>query len=530
MTAPHSPVPSDGQRTESETTVVHVAPTVRPAAFGPTSALGPADASARRTSTRLRVINLLVAALFSAFVLLALWRILSADPEISASGTRSLSVYFPAVLLYGGVAGVLFAVRRPSRKLLLAGEWVTVLTAVLCCGFFHLEKLFDNREGGMETFLRLHPSFAGMAFSFAWYSFALAYGTFVPTEWKQCAAQTGLIVACPVLLTLGVSVLVPRLAPLLAGTHVLVMAGVLAVGYGTVVYGAYTVGKLKEDVVQAQRVGQYRLLEKLGEGGMGVVYKAEHRLLKRPCAVKLIRPAALASGVGLVRFEREVQTMASLSHWNTVEIYDYGMTEQGDFYYVMELLEGLTVHALVARHGPVAPARVVHILRQMCAALAEAHTRGVIHRDVSPRNVFLARVGGQFDVVKLLDFGLVRDIGDQSPWVSVTDAGVAVGTPGYMAPEQARGERTLDGRADLYSVGAVGFYLLTGRRPFAGETPLQVLAAQLVGEVQALGELAPECPANLAEVIRRCLSLAPDQRYRTASDLDAALASCTSAG
>jgi eukaryotic-like serine/threonine-protein kinase len=494
------------------------------------AALSPSAAWAVRLRNRLRVINLLFAALFSSFVLLALARILSGDPTGRASGWRSLPVYLPSVLSYGGVAAVLFAVRRPGPRVLTLAQWATVATAGVCCGFFHLEKLFDNREGSMELLLRLHPSFAGMGFSFAWYSFAIAYGTFIPNGWRQCAAQTGLIVAAPVALTLAVAALVPRLAPLLLGPYVLVMAGFLAVGYGTVVYGAYTVSKLKEDVAQAQRIGQYRLREKLGEGGMGVVYKAEHRLLKRPCAIKLIRPRTADPAEGLARFEREVRAMASLSHWNTVEVYDYGVTDQGDFYYVMELLDGLTAHAVVDRHGPMPPARVVHVLRQVCAALGEAHARDLIHRDVSPRNVFLANVGGQADVVKLLDFGLVHDRGHQLDAVSLTQEGVPMGTPGYMAPEQAAGGRALDGRADLYAVGAVGFYLLTGQRPFAGETPLRILSAQLVGAVQPLAELAPGCPADLAGLIGRCLALAPEDRPGTAAELDAALAGCVGTG
>jgi hypothetical protein len=507
-----------------------VGPTGRPEVVS-LAALSPPDAGAVRLRNRLRVINVMFATLFSTFVLLAIVRILSsADPVVRAGSWRSLSVYLPSVILYGGVAGVLFAVRRPGPRLLALSQWVTVGTAGLCCAYFHLEKLFDNTEGSMDALLRLHPSFASMGFSFAWYSFALAYGTFVPNGWKRCAAQTGVIVATPVVLTLVVAGFVPRLAPLLLGPYIMVMAGFLAVGYGTVVYGAYTVSKLKEDVVKAQRIGQYRLLEKLGQGGMGVVYKAEHRLLKRPCAIKLIRPRAAESGNALARFEREVRAMASLSHWNTVEVYDYGVTDQGDFYYVMELLSGLTVRDLVARHGPMPPARVIHVLRQICAALAEAHARNLIHRDVSPGNVVLANIGGQFDVVKLLDFGLVQDIGHQLDAASLTQEGVAMGTPGYMAPEQAAGSGALDGRADLYAVGAVGFFLLTGERPFAGETPLRVWSAQLVGAVRPLRELSPECPADLAGAISRCLALAPDDRYGTAAELDTALAACASAG
>lgn len=490
---------------------------------------GPAVAATVRTRNRLRVINLLCATLFASFVLLAFVRIASADAVIRASGWRSMSVFLPSVLSYAAMAGLMLLVRRPSPRLLLVCEWVTVLTAGVCCGYVHLDKLFDDREGNMREFLRLHQAFAGMAFSFPWYSFALAYGTFIPTGWKQTTAQMGLIVAAPIALTLVVAAVVPDLAPLLLGTHVIVMTGFLGVGYGTMVYSAYAVSKLHEDVARARRVGPYRLGEKIGEGGMGVVYKAQHRLLKRPCAVKLIRPRSPARPDALVRFEREVQAMASLSHWNTVEIYDYGVTEDGDFYYAMELLDGQTVHAAVGAGGPVTPRRTVRILRQMCAALAEAHARNLIHRDVSPRNVFLAHVGGQTDVVKLLDFGLVRYTDDRTDWVSLTADGAAIGTPGYMAPEQGTEGWTLDARADLYSLGAVGFFLLAGRRPFAGDTPMQIMAAQLSGAFDPLAALGPNCPPDLAAVIARCLARSPADRYASTRELDAALAGCEAA-
>ena len=201
---------------------------------------------------------------------------------------------------------------------------------------------------------------------------------------------------------------------------------------------------------------------------MGEVYLAEHQLLKRPCAIKLIRPDRAGDPRALARFEREVRTTARLSHPNTVEIYDYGRTEDGTFYYVMEYLSGLSLADLVERHGPLPPGRAIYLLRQACGALAEAHAAGLVHRDLKPANIFAARRGGLHDVAKLLDFGLVLPTAE--PVAPPSSAGTATiaGSPLYMAPEQATGDARPDARSDLYGLGAVAYYLLTGRAPFEG--------------------------------------------------------------
>src|SRR5262249_37677439 len=193
--------------------------------------------------------------------------------------------------------------------------------------------------------------------------------------------------------------------------------------------------------------GQYGLVEPLGKGGMGEVYLAEHRMLKRPCAVKLIRPEQAGDPHVLARFEREVQMTARLSHWNTVEIYDYGRAEDGTFFYVMEYLPGLSLDDLLQRYGPLPAERVIHILRQACQGLREAHSIGLIHRDIKPGNIFAAQRGGLFDVVKLLDFGLVKPVAEISA-ARLTQEGGISGTPLFMSPEQARGLNELDGRSD----------------------------------------------------------------------------------
>ena len=239
---------------------------------------------------------------------------------------------------------------------------------------------------------------------------------------------------------------------------------ILAVGS---TFGARTISRLRRQVAEARQLGQYRLRRRIGAGGMGEVYLAEHQLLKRPCAVKLIRPDDAADPKALERFEREVRLTATLSHPNTVEIYDYGRAEDGTYYYVMEYLPGLSLAELVERHGPLPPARAVYLLRQVCGALREAHAAGLIHRDIKPSNIFAARRGGMDDVAKLLDFGLVRPAATARA-AHLSEEGQILGTPLFMSPEQATGGRELDERSDIYSLGAVAYYLLTGRPPFDG--------------------------------------------------------------
>ena len=241
-------------------------------------------------------------------------------------------------------------------------------------------------------------------------------------------------------------------------------------------FGAHTISRLRQQVVEARQLGQYRLGRRIGSGGMGDVYLAEHQLLKRPCAVKLIRPGELLKAGTIKRFEREVRINATLSHPNIVEIFDYGRTEDGVYYYVMEYLPGLSLAELVARHGPLPPERAVYLLRQVCLALHEAHEAGVIHRDIKPSNIFAARRGGRDDVAKLLDFGLVQPASTNLS-ADPSRVGQIVGTPLYISPEQATGERKLDARSDIYSLGAVAYFLLTGRPPFDEGSAIAALIA-----------------------------------------------------
>lgn len=241
----------------------------------------------------------------------------------------------------------------------------------------------------------------------------------------------------------------------------------------------------------------------------------------------MIKPENEADAKAIEQSEREVRSTAKLSHWNTVEIFDYGHTDDGTFYYVMELLPGLSLEALVERHGPMPSARAVHLLRQTCCALREAHAIGLIHRDIKPANIFAARRGGIADVAKLLDFGLVRQTVDDS---QRDDSGSSTtgfsGSPAFMAPEQSIDYDKTDGRSDIYALGAVGYYMVTGRPPFTGKNAFETLRAHHIRAVIPPSQHCSSVPADVEQVLLRCLQKDANDRFPNAESLEAALASC----
>lgn len=362
-----------------------------------------------------------------------------------------------------------------------------------------------------------------------WVIAILTYGLLIPNTWRR---------ALVVMLPAGC---VPYLSPYLLGlyepkvreafdalTHgTPIPVALVAVAEG-MIFAQFLQG-VRRDLYRSRKFGQYRLQERLGHGGMGEVYRAEHELLKRECAIKLIRPGVDADPSAVARFEHEVRATARLSHWNTIEIYDYGRTDEGTFYYVMELLSGLNLAELVRHYGRVPPGRVVHLLTQVCDALREAHGKGLIHRDVKPANVFAARRGGVHDVVKLLDFGLVRQVAEE-PVDTPSGKGSISGSPAFMSPEQGLPGEKADARSDLYSLGAVGYFLLTGRPPFDGATALDQIVAHARQPVVFPSERGAVVPADLERVIVRCLAKKPDDRYPDATALKRALLACRCAG
>lgn len=278
-------------------------------------------------------------------------------------------------------------------------------------------------------------------------------------------------------------------------------------------------------VLAAKQLGQYTLQEKIGAGGMGAVYKARHALLARPTAVKLLEPDKI-SEIAVARFEREVQLTSQLNHPNTIAIYDFGRTPDGVFYYAMEYLDGINLEDLVARFGPLPEGRVINILRQTCGSLGEAHALGLIHRDVKPANIVLNLRGGVADFVKVLDFGLARAVGVEAE-ARLTAANIVTGTPLYLAPEAIERPASSDARADLYALGAVAYYLLTGVPVFTGRSLVEICMAHVkTPPIPPSARLGKPISPRLESVILKCLAKASRDRYLSAADLDAALGEC----
>jgi serine/threonine-protein kinase len=291
---------------------------------------------------------------------------------------------------------------------------------------------------------------------------------------------------------------------------------------------ARVVYSLGTEVGRARELGSYRLVEQLGQGGMGEVWRARHSMLARPAAIKLIRTTLLAGGSAAVsddmrrRFEREAQAIARLRSPHTVTLFDFGVAPDGAFYYVMELLEGLDADTLVRRHGPIPADRAIFLLRQMCHSLSEAESCGLVHRDIKPANIFLCRYGEEYDFVKVLDFGLAKAAHDTADagLMTLTRDVVVRGTPAFIAPEQALGASEIDGRADIYATGCVAYWLLTGQLVFTADTPMGLLlhhAKTPPTPPSALTELP--IPPMLEALVMSCLAKDPAERPQSAREL-----------
>ena len=285
-----------------------------------------------------------------------------------------------------------------------------------------------------------------------------------------------------------------------------------------VIYG------LRAEVLEARRLGQYVIEKKIGAGGMGEVYRARHGMMRRPTAIKLLRPDQ-SGELNLARFEREVQLTARLTHPNTITIFDYGRTHDGVFYYAMELLDGATLQRIVTEGGAQPPGRVVRILSMVCGALAEAHAIGLMHRDIKPANIMLCTQGGERDVVKLLDFGLVKEfkVGRD---VKLTGESVVIGTPQYMAPECILNPDAVDARADIYALGAVAYYLLAGTDVFDGKSVVEVCSQHLYQQPPTFAEKGVSVPPDLEAVVQSCLEKDPKLRPQTAIELRRRIEAC----
>jgi hypothetical protein len=293
---------------------------------------------------------------------------------------------------------------------------------------------------------------------------------------------------------------------------------------GVAVVISHVVTNLGKEVTKAREMGSYRLVSLLGKGGMGEVWRARHQMLARDAAIKLIQPDMLSgksrSNAGTIRrrFEQEAKTTASLRSPHTVELYDFGVTKDGVFYYVMELLDGIDLETLVRKFGPQPPARVASILRQVCRSLSDAHSHGMIHRDIKPTNIFICRMGNEYDFAKVLDFGLVKVLDETE--TQITMDGATTGTPAFMAPEMAMGNSPVDGRTDLYGLGCVGYWLLTGGLVFEEKGATAMLLAHLQkSPVPFSKRVGTSIPAELERAIMMCLAKDPAHRPASADDL-----------
>jgi serine/threonine-protein kinase len=500
-------------------------------------AVAPGSSSAFRSAItsllhrRLRVVVLI------ALVPMALMLVLHLiDPPLTfaAMGRAPMFLHAGVVALLAALAGFVWA-RRPRSLGVLRGVELALFGSI--AGYFAVEQFAEFACGtpfGVKCNVGEEPllSVAAISSTTRWFFLIVIYGVFIPNTWRRCAQASAGMALAPLVLTPVAAWLHGHLGP---GIWKALpdMAVILATGAAVAVFGSYRLHELEEQAFEAQQLGQYRLKRRLGSGGMGEVYLAEHLLLRRPCAVKLIRPEQAGDPTSLRRFEREVQAMATLTHWNTVEVFDYGHAEDGTFYYVMEYLPGRNLEQLVTDYGPLPPARAIHFLRQVCQALREAHGVGLLHRDIKPSNVLACERGGVWDVAKLLDFGLVQEARLAQQGGSdnrLTMQGTILGSPPFMSPEQASGKGQLDARSDIYSLGGVAYYLLTGQAPFERENALQMLIAHASEAVVPPSRLRPEVPADLEAVVLRCLEKEPGKRFPNADSLDKALAACADAG
>jgi serine/threonine-protein kinase len=527
------------------------------ATFSPAAAAGGRSSAGRAFDEELRQLLrsrlILVQLLFLAgIVLLVVMTIYIPKPSNAPYHRNILLTITNVVNLAVSLFGVFTLWRRPGMSLRSLRRWELLffgtLTAALGLGrglgMAQADEViqgFASVVNGLNTaqideltqlFASVGVGFAGLTTLSPFCGLILTYGVMIPNTRRR----TLLVVAVMALVPLAVLPPAVAASTILQQGHfrplVLQWALIMSFPVAIAVFVATRMAALHRRAFDAERraeqIGQYALKRKLGTGGMGEVWLAEHALLKRPCAVKFIRPELAADPATAARFAREVAAATALSHVNTVRVYDYGRADDGSFYFVMEYLDGPTLEELVNETGPLAPGRAVYLLRQVCGALAEAHAAGLVHRDLKPGNVIIATLGGQRDVAKLLDFGLVQDLSTVTD-ERLTRAGTVIGTPAYMSPKQAAGETAVDARGDVYSLGAVAFFALTGRPPFVGKTVGQLFAAHRSEPAPRVTDFRPDVPADLAEVIARCLAKDPVERFQSATDLVEAFGQCSCA-
>ena len=444
-------------------------------------------------------------------------------------GHRSLLIHAAAIAL----AGLQWLLCRTGRRTIAALKVIDVVGLMGAVGLYG--ALTVSEAAGFEHAVAVQSAGAEvMLVALVTMAVVLTHAIVVPATvrrmfWLSTAAVSLSPVAAYLVTVVGVPPEVLEQRPWFALNEAgyVAMWAFLTVAVSTI--AARVIHGLQQRVRDADEIGQYRLLEKIGEGGMGVVYLAQHALLRRPTAVKLLVPER-AGEHAVRRFEQEVQLTSALTHPNTIAIFDFGRTPDGIFYYAMEYLDGITLEELVQHDGAQPAARVVHIMRQVCGALVEAHEAGLVHRDIKPANLMLCVRGRIADHVKVLDFGLVKDHGAEvAAGLSMT--GSLVGTPATLAPEAILAPASVDARVDLYAVGAVAYHLLVGAPVFAGKTAVETCAHHLHSQPVPPSRRAPRAlPAPLEELVLRCLAKDPAERPPSAGHVMAALEEMASEG
>ena len=469
----------------------------------------------------------------------------------SAGRLRALALLYAFVFVMTGILPSLLLPRDRARFFLGFMHWgpgvISIVVALLVAAVIRSGRLslstamniglafeivssygIAAAEFGDPQGLEMHRGYLGLSWVAVW---VVLFTVVVPTSPRRAVvAALASVSSVPVLigLIMASDITSFRVDP---GEFFfgLVFPYVLVVCMAYV--GARVVYHLGTEVKRARDLGSYSLEEKLGEGGMGEVWRARHRMLARPAAIKLIRPSvdwngrAGASDEAIRRFEREAQVIAQLRSPHTVELFDFGMADDGAFYYVMELLDGLDADALLRRFGPTPSERAIYVLRQICHSLSEAQSHGLVHRDIKPANVFLCRYGEEYDFVKVLDFGIVRAIGDATNTSAAPTRENAIqGTPAFMSPEQALGT-DVDWRADIYATGCLAYWLLTGQFVFTSQTPMGILVqhAQKPPIPPSVRTDLP-IPKALEDLVLSCLAKDPANRPQSARELSLRLA------
>lgn len=475
-------------------------------------------------STRLGILSLLGAALWLLGTILAHLSLRFNSPP---GDTRWRSLIMPVDALALGsvlVSLAFYAYTRrstaPKRNLDLGLAFMIVMALALGV-MFHVSVIFQF--GRMPEGMTIRPELSWIG------AVVLMFAAIVPTPPKKTMIAAFIAVSMN-----PVGMLIARAAGTWdfgATSAIFVMhyPDYLLVGVAGVI--SHVVTQLGRQVTKAREMGSYRLGDLLGRGGMGEVYRATHTMLARPAAVKLIRPEALgandseAAQLAAKRFTREAEAAANLRSPHTVEVYDFGVTEDGALYYVMEMLEGMDLESLVAKHGPLAPGRCIYLLRQVCDSLEEAHRAGLVHRDIKPANIHVGRLGIRYDFAKVLDFGLVKPVKKLTREETVaTAAGIVLGTPAYMAPELSLGE-DVDSRADIYALGCVAYFLLTGKLVFESDNAMRLVVRHMEEKPVPPSQRSEQLiPHSLDEAVLACLAKKPAARTQSAAAFSAALA------